>query len=308
MAKPVTFAFKGMNNVADPASIDALNSQSSQYGQCSRIVNMNCTDLGVTSRDGYVLALAGAAHSGWSDGITAYVVKGGYLCTFNGTTTTNLIAVNPVLPMSYCKVNGLVVATNGQQYIVVENGVASLSNLTPGQYVAFYNGRVYVANGAELIVSDPYNVDSSDIRQMHIPITDDPITGLGAVDNGLYIGTTKETFFIGGGDPFEGGMKLEQVAGYGVVARTMQVAENGQVKLSQLSGKVAVWDSARGFCIGGAGGQFRNISETVAALPIVDVGASFIRETGGEVHFVTVTGGGTAFNYYQTDVTDITEY
>lgn len=313
------FKFHGMNNVDDPADVGARfnAAQQKSYSECVNILNMDADESGVSLRQGQTVALAGACHSGWSNGTVAYAVKSGYLVQFTGTATTNLIAVNGLLPMSFCKVNDLTVATNGQQYLVIENGVATEAiaptgrfKVTPpaGQYLTFYSGRVYIASGATLICTEPYSVDSCDSRQMFTPITDDPITGLAAVDNGIFIGTTKETFFLAGADPFsEGGMALKTITNYGTVHRTMLETFSDKVSLAQMSGRCAMWQSTRGFCAGGNSGSFVNISEKSAALPVVATGASMLREQDGNIHFVSVTGTGTAYNTYIPPTLDVTE-
>lgn len=313
------FKFHGMNNVDDPADVGARFNASNQrnFYEVVNILNMDADESGVSLRQGQTVALAGACHSGWSNGTVAYAVKSGHLVQFTGTATTNLIAANSLLPMSFCQVNNLVVATNGQQYLIIENGVATTAiaptgqfKVTPpaGQYLTFYNGRVYIANGATLTCTEPYSVDSCDSRQMFIPITDDPIAGLAAVDNGIFIGTTKETFFLSGTDPFsDGGMALKVVANYGTVHRTMLETFSDKVSLAQMQGRCAVWTSHRGFCAGGNSGTFVNISEKSAALPVVATGASMLREQDGNIHFVSVTGTGTAYNTYLPPTLDVTE-
>lgn len=308
-----------MNNIDDPADVGARfnAAQQKSYSECVNILNMDADESGVSLRQGQTVALAGACHSGWSNGTVAYAVKSGYLVQFTGVATTNLIAVNGLLPMSFRQVNDLIIATNGQQYLVIENGIATEAiaptgqfKVPPpaGQYLTFYNGRVYIASGATLVCTESYSVDSCDSRQMFIPITDDPITGLAAVDNGVFIGTTKETFFLVGADPFsEGGMVLKYVVNYGPAHRDMLETVSSKVPLAQLSGRCAVWRSTRGFCVGGNGGAFVNISEKSAALPVVTTGASMLREQDGNIHFISVTGTGTTYNSYLPPTLDVTE-
>lgn len=295
--QPLRFSFIGMNNVTDPAALNLEN------GESPSIVNMDTDPANVSLRKGYTSALSGAAHSGWSNGSTAYLVKAGYLCSFNGTATTNLIAVNPVLRMDYCAVNNLILATNGQQYIVIENGVASLSTAPPGRYITFYNGRVYTASGGVLQFTNAFDVETCDSRQQYIPISGDDITGLVAVDDGIYVGTTKEALFLAGSDFSD--MALRCCFSFGVVHGTMKQIEGAKLKLN---GKAAVWASHRGFCIGTTGGQVKNISDGVYSLPEVMTGSSMIREENGRVDFLSVLGTGTGFNIYEPPEFDMTEY
>jgi hypothetical protein len=273
---------------------------------------------GFSTRQGCTLALSGAAHSGWDDGKgNAYLVKGGYLCSFNGTATTNLIAVNPTLKMAFEPVNDVIVASNGQDYIIIDNGSAYYATpstaefrVSPpaGRYLAFYNGRLYIARDNVICCTVPFSVDECDERQMRIPLTQDTITGLVAVDNGLFVGTTTEAFFLAGIDAFaEGGFQITRVADYGVTHGTMKksIAENMQV--TQFPGTVAVWAGKRGFCAGGNGGAFKNLSVLSVSIPVAEDGASMVREQNGQTHFVAVLDSNSTFNAYNQPVFDLTE-
>lgn len=316
--KPVKFPFITAATALDPASLDVFPTRSSPGGQCAEIRNMDPDNSGgVSTRNGYGLIQAGAAHSGWGNGINSYCVTGGQLCLFNGSTTSPLYTLSADAPLSYCQVNRLVVASNGIDYLVLDGATVTPAQqpsapykVPPpaGRYLAFYNGRLYISVGNTLCYTDPYSVDSCDSRQMYLPITNDAITGLAAVDDGLYIGTTKETLFLQGNDPFsDAGMALRQVNNYSVINRTMLTSNATRFRVAKdFTGAVACWASPIGFHLGGNGGATLNLSETMAT-PDCVTGASMIREQNGLIHYVAVLTPGDSHNTYQPPVFDIDE-
>lgn len=316
--KPVKFPFISAATALDPASLDVLPTRSAPGGQCAEIRNMDPDNSGgVSTRTGYGLIQAGATHSGWSNGVNAYCVTGGQLCLFDGTATTPIYTLSTDAPLSYCQVNRLVVASNGIDYLVIDGSTvtpaqplsASYKVAPPaGRCLAFYNGRLYISVGNTLCCTDPYSVDSCDSRQMYLPITHDAITGLAAVDDGLYIGTTKETLFLQGNDPFsDAGMALRQVNNYSVINRTMLTSNATRFRVAKdFTGAVACWASPIGFHLGGNGGATLNLSETMA-MPDCETGASMIREQNGLIHYVAVLTPGAFHNTYQPPVCDIDE-
>lgn len=312
------FLFTGMNTVVDPASLDVLKSRDSIGGECVSITNMDTlAPHGVRTRLGYTEVLSTAAHSAYEHNGTVYLVSGGNLCTYTPPTTlTPLTAVNATLPMVYEPVNNLIVATNGQQILIIEAGAVSqlatpteeFKVKTPaGNYLAFYNGRLYVASGNTLHCTDPFSVEQCDERQMYIPITPDAITGIVAVDDGLYVGTTKNVFFLGGADPYEGGFSLKMITDYGSIPGTMKKTQGSEIAAAQMLGAAAVWASPRGFCVGGNSGTFKNLSDGVMALPDAQIGNLMIRDQNGLSHIVAVLGEGSFYNQYQEPSFEIDE-
>lgn len=311
------FYFKGMNTVKDPSTLNSIVTRDSMGGECVSILNMDADDSGgLSTRKAATSLAATACHSGWShDGVTAYLVIGNQLCKYDGTNAVSLASVQP-LPMSYCQVNDVVVCSNGVDYLIIENGVASLpvgstepfKVLPPaGQHLTYYNGRLYIARDNTIIITDPFTVDYCDERQMFFPIANDPITGIAAIDNGVFIGTTKETFFLGGSDPIVGEGSLQKVCSTGVIKGTMISCDASLTSAVQFQGRAALWASPDGFCAGGNSGTYVNLSDGVMALPDVPVGASMLREQNGLTHFIAVLGDGAKFNQYTPPTFEVDE-
>lgn len=309
----VTYEFKTASNVIDQANPDI------DQGILAEVYNMDIDNFqSLVTRKGTTKLSTTVAHSAYEyDGIV-YLVSGGSLCRYTPpTTVTPLIAVNATLPMVYEPVNNLIVATNGQQILIIESGaVSQLSSPTEafkvktpaGNYLAYYDGRLYVASGNTIHCTDPFSVEQCDERQMYIPVTPDTITGIVAVDNGLYVGTTRETFFISGTDPFsDSGFSLIRVADYGVIHGTMKKVQANKVKISEAQGNLAVWASPRGFCCGGNSGAFKNMSIGVYELPDASRGNLMLREENGVIHLVAVLSDGAFYNIYQEQSLEIDE-
>jgi hypothetical protein len=295
---PTQFKYMGADNVNDPTALDV------EKGQCPLLHNVDPDNTGgYATRKGQTPASVGAVHSGWGDGVTALVVRGGFLCSFNGATTTQLIAVHPTLPMAYEKVNDVIVASNGVDYILLEGGAAYSAtpdsvefSIAPpgGSYLAFYNSRLYMAEGGVLYYTKPFSLDACDSRTYRIPITQDVITGIAAVDDGIFVGTTKEAFFLRGMDATK--FEMIKVADYGVVPHTMQRVPSEDLGMEK--GTAAVWAATRGFCVGGNGGAFENRSSGRYALPAATSGASMVRLQDGLAHQVVVLDSAPAYNQY----------
>lgn len=294
--------FKGMNNVKDPRTLDVVLSRDSMGGECLSLLNVDPDDDGgVRTRKSATSVLTAPAHSGWSEGSHCYCVSEGYLCSFNGTSLTQMFAVDPNLPMAFCLVNDLVVASNGVDYLIISNGLVSFAiprtdefKTAPpaGKFLAFHNGCVWIGSDNTVYKTDPYTVDTCDTRHMTYPITQDPLTGLVAVDDGLFVGTTGETFFLSTGDS----ISLRKVADYGMISGTARPVMAEDLGMLKASGQAAVWASKKGFCVGSAGGSFVNVSEGVMNLPDVTTGASILREQNGLIHFLACLGDGALFN------------
>ena len=299
----VDYQFSGMNTVQDPS---ALGTE-----ECVSISNMDAlAPYGVRTRFGYTEVLSTASHSAWSDGTTAYCVAGGSLCRFSGSSLTPLYPVNQNLPMAFEKVNNIVVATNSQDYLIIDE-VGTVSHATPstaefkvappaGEYLAYYNGRLYIASGNVLYCTDPYSVDQCDERQWMIPITEDKITGITAVDDGIWVGTTNNIFFLHGEDAYGGNkFRLLNAALYGVIPRTMLMVAAEKVPLAKVKGWVVVLTTPRGICVGSNSGQFINVSELKVGMPQQSqAGAAFIKEYNGQTHYVTVLTNTDPYNAY----------
>lgn len=310
----ITLKFVGVNNVDDPLHVGQPDDDRTRV-RSEVIKSVNCDndpEGRVRRRKGKTLSVACTPSSGWSpDGITAYLVDGTALKTFNGTAlSASLATVTANLPMAFCQVNDIIVFSNGSEFGIIENGTVA-TPFTPtdedkqrtvaGQLVEFYNGRLYVFRNGTLYCSDdmdnPGGVEQMDTRR-NVVVEELGAYGtmLKAVDDGIWLGTEKEAGFLKGSDPFVGdGFSFEQITPYGV-AFGSAVSFKGE--LAGLSGNAVIWTSERGFCIGGNGGAFKNLSQDKVSPEFGD-GAGMVREQDGLVHYIcSMTQKQTAYNRF----------
>lgn len=299
--KPQFFKFMGAVNVVDESNLDISK------GECAEILNMMPDNTGeVASRPGYTSALAGSFHSLWSNSKDkSFVVSAGYLCSFNGTATTQIRLVHPSAIMAYAEVNDVVVATNGYDYVIIEDGIGYAADpldedhmISPpaGKHICFYNGRVYIARENVLYCTLPFNVDTCDERAYKIPITQDDITGIKATNNGIYVGTTKEIFFLSGDDPFAGeGFKLIKLADYGLISYCIAEVPCEDTEKKEDRSIVIMMMTHRGVCHGSRG-SFDNKSAGVYSVPMATFGAPLVLQRDGKSHFVASLTDGDEYN------------
>jgi hypothetical protein len=68
----------------------------------------------------------------------------------------------------------------------------------PGQALAYYRGRIYIASGAVLYATAALAYEHCDLRDFLL-FDGSPIALLAAVDNGLFVGTERAVYFLAGG-------------------------------------------------------------------------------------------------------------
>ncbi len=234
-----TFRFAGMNTTAKPAAIDCFNPKSRQYGQCVDIVNCDLDEEHIaTRRRGSLRVAEGDVTATWSDGIKAYCVTGGRLCSFDGTVLTVLSTTVSVLAeCEFAAVNDVVVFSDTVVCGVIEGAVvtridnaddwagvedlaawvashypadfqADASNFgvdafklsaRPGSCLCTFNGALYYAIDNYVYCTKTFDVEHEDIRANVVAGYADPVTMIAPVADGLYIGTTTATYFLSGG-------------------------------------------------------------------------------------------------------------
>lgn len=143
-----------------------------------------------------------------------------------------------------------------------------------GQIIREHNGRLLIANGSYLYVTEPYSTDLvSQLSKSVFQFSDD-ITVVEPVDDGVWIVADKTYFFAGTGpEDFKQLTKLN----YGATLGTGQKLENGMV----------CWFSIRGLIMAGNGGDIKNIQEATVAPDYSNSGTALIRKEDGMNQFIT---------------------
>jgi hypothetical protein len=285
---PILKGSKGINNAFDPARID-LSKEAMPY--LAEAVNIDIDDTGRISRiKGYVpTARTEATHSLFTGRLTTLCVSEDTLYRLDenmGRTAirTGLSRCN----MAYVEIGDVIYYSNGHETGKVVAGASAawqagayvgpdttkhFSSPPAGNHLEFYNGRIWIASEDILWYTEPFAYSWVNKATNFFPIYNGGIRMLKAVADGLYIGTEKGTFFLGGPDPSD--MVLRQVdkgkvfiySGVTVSGRELAlVYDNGL----SMPGNAVIWATKDGVMIGYPGGQVKAMTGTAIALPDAD--------------------------------------
>lgn len=306
-----TFSFTGMNNVTDPAYLDLTK------GECELLVNVDPNNKGgFVTRNGYTQVNAIATHSGWGNGVDAYYVSASILYHFDGTASTAVVALNSNSRVVFEQVNDVVAfwsvtdkgILKGKTQVAQEVPTGEFKIPSPyGHLVTFFNGRLYIANGSDVYCTDAQDqtLNKCDERRYLVFSLDSAITLLAFVDDGLYVGSTKEIAFLNGTDPYGSGFKVERVSNYGAIPHTAVKTTGSYVPASQMNGSVVIFTSEHGICVGGNGGNLVNLSLNTFSLPEAQQGSAILREQNGVYHYLAQLDSDSYFNPYIEQTIDV---
>lgn len=305
----VSFPFVTMNNVTDPADLDPAK------GEAVLLQNVDMdAGGGIAQRLGRTSVLSGNYRCGWSDGSKAFLVKGSGIYAFDGTAEALVTTLSSsTLPVDFEAVNDVVVYSNGVDFGVIENGVAYprpipaepfKEAMMPGSILAFLSPTLLVARGNVLYRSDPFRTDQMDERHNVKAVFRDEIRLVLPVDDGCYVVTANEIWWLGGTNDEGADQKL--LASYGGARGTGVITSSDKVKALQMVGRVALWASAQGICAGGNGGNFVNLSAGKVSIDCGESGAAMLREQGGLTHYVScIATAATPYNQYVSPALDV---
>lgn len=140
--------------------------------------------------------------------------------------------------------------------------------LPPGELLAYHKGRLYSAVAGVLHYSLPYNLglQAPDEGYLWFP---DPVAVVASVDEGLFVATTSETFFLPGGDPTK--YEAAQLAPYGAVPKSAVYDPRA---------KEWMWHTPRG-PVRTRGREIELLQDAAIAYSPAASGASIFREQNG---------------------------
>lgn len=307
MAK-VRFAFGGVNNVLDPLELGAISDpRSPRLTELVSGVNVDLSDRSaVRRREGHAKVYTGTPHSLWNNAAEteAFTVEAGILKRVNADyTTTAITALSNNNRLAFCEVNDSIACTNGTDFLVVFGGQVSPAQPTakigriptrPGFYLAFFDGRLYIATTWGLYHTDLYDIDYMDEANCRIPLGG-RVGMVAAVDDGLWAGTQGKIVFLAGADALD--FAYREAADYGVVPGAFGTCNADALGIAGVSGKAVVFASHQGICIGTNGGRLLNLSRTKFSYRPGASGAVVLREAHGLVHIIAaMQDPNTAFN------------
>ena len=286
--------FTGFNNVDKAFRLPVVGTRAGySFTDMETLENVDIDNQFVLStRPGSDLKLAGTdVHSLWSDGETCLFVDYDQLYRLHEdyTSTSILSGLMPGSRMSYAPWNDRIYLTNGSYIGYYKDTVTALSDpsinyklpLPAGQRIAYYRGRLYVAKGNVLYISDPLS-DHYDIRS-GFRVFENDITMLISVDHGLYVADGR-IWFVPGAEPEE--FRKDMV--YDADAIPFTDANIGGENIGDGTvGKMAIWVSSEGICYGDNNGQVKNLTKVRYAMSTHGFGGAAVRKENGVTHYIT---------------------
>jgi hypothetical protein len=314
--------FEGLKNVVDRERLSPRD--------LAQAINIDLDDDGQPHRRrGSTLVASGSFHSLWeADDGTVYGVKDGDLGIINpdysfvtllmgvgggySTGTTNIVywQIADEIYFTCTSCSGIITHSTGQ---VNDWGPAQNFWLSPvvnptstlpairgkllgapplASCLAYYNGRLYLAAGKMLWVTEFQLYNFVDKTRGFIQFEND-ITMVGVVTDGLYVGTDEGVWFLQGGS-FET-LRRSRVMDSPVLPGSMvyvpaELANPPDVGLSYRPNpamQVSIaFMTTRGFCVGEDGGKCANLTEAKVFFPVGKRAAAFFRRQDGMNQYV----------------------
>lgn len=286
--------FAGMNNVENDFRLPVTRDVHwRMLTDMKNIINMDINNsMVVSTRPGSDLKLAGAdMHSLWSDGdILGLYIDGVMLNKLVPGYTSRALGAVGRHRTNYAQWNDRVYLTN-ISYIgfvqsdllwpITDPGVAYKLPIPAGKFIAYYRGRLYLAKGKVLYISDAL-CDHYDIRT-GFKVFENDITMLVAVDSGIYV-SDGNTWFMSGGSPDE--LKREKVSDADAIPYTA-VQADGKYIGEGLSGNGAIWTGTDGIYYGDGDGKVKNLTRSRYSMQTYGIGGAVLRNNDETVHYIT---------------------
>lgn len=273
---PITI-FKGssgLNTKIDPVRIKF--DPETGIDDLAVAVNVDHDSTGrVTRRKGFAAtSRTESIHSLFcEDGKTCLFVTDTSLCQLHTDYDyTSLATVTSGARVDYCQVGPKVFWVNGHQKGFVENwannnwtkgtyygptSTRQLSDPPVGSLLAYHGGRMYVIQANTAWYSEPYNLNAFNLAENFLWF-EDAIRMACPVDDGIFFGTDRKTYFIAGFPPQAA---EKTIASYPPVEGTAKRIDLSKFGNGQLTGIGWIWTSTKGICVGGPQGLFLNATE-----------------------------------------------
>lgn len=302
--------FFGVDNKHAPESL-VDRSKKSAYLTEGKNIDIS-SKYSISRRCGYEKVIDGNFHSLWGNKDYTFVMSDGTFTKINNDLSLTGMGANVFgsLPLSYADTGSFIyisdgidiIKTDGTNSFVIQNG-ATYENPShqfykenapvdtdiydapqAGNPIAWMFGRLWCATKDAIFYSKGYEPDLFNLETDYIDIKN--VSMLGAVDDGYYIGTDAEVYFISGGDP-NTPTRLDVVSKYGAVKGTCISIDAQQLGLESGEGKALVFESKRGKIVALNGGKIVEATEDKIAYSVGNAGAMFMREQNGESHLIS---------------------
>lgn len=270
----------GLNTVADHARIPTTKSGINDVAEA---VNITIDQYGRPSRrKGWSRLGAGNYHSVFCDGGDCFVASGGAIFKVNSDHSLTGIrsGMTEGAGISWKQTGDKTYYANGFERGYIENGVSYVWKA--GEYhgpatnkrftvpneikhLEEYSGRMFASANNVLWWSEPFRYDLFDLTRSFVQFSD-KIRMIKSVDNGLFVGTDKNIYFLSGSVPSE--FQLRVLSGFPAIEGSCSTdyVEGSDIGFQE-SGLCAVWASIEGAIIGAPSGQIKNLNKGKVIYP-----------------------------------------
>ena len=163
-------------------------------------------------------------------------------------------------------------------------------------YLTYWNGRIYLAQGNTLWATELYLYDVVDKTRNFFQF-EAPITMVGAVGDGVYVGTAEGCWFMSGASIKE--LKRTRVFDSPVIPGSMvympaEMANPPQVDLGadQPVSLAILFMTVNGYCAGQNSGQCYNLTESKIIFPEAASASALYRTQDGMHQYITTLNSG----------------
>jgi hypothetical protein len=301
--------FKGIANTVAPERLGAADLE--------RARNVDLDDAGqARRRRGYTLVAAGGYHSLFTAADdTVYGVKNGALGIVRPDYSFETLATGVGSdPIAYVQVGDDVFYSSRVTSGIISGGLVSPwgALVSPGTWLspvvqptdtlgalagkllgapplatalAYFNGRIYLANDKTVWATELYLYRYVDKTRTYL-MFEAEVTVLGAVSDGLYVGTRDALWFLSG--PFNE-MRRIKVLSYGVLPGSMVSVPADLILPNQATTRTALMVmSEKGLCACQDGGNVYNLTQTRMLFPEAVAAAALFRQQDGINQYVSV--------------------
>lgn len=229
------------------------------------VVNMDQDEEGWPSatRDDWTLLDASPSHSLFEHAGISYAVLGSTLSRLDGDGPVSITTVAG--PLAWTVLNSEPVFTDGVDIKIIHNSTCAslptsvsepdeqlvLDPLPGGSSIAYWNGRLLVARGTTMFVSEPLRYGVYDTMRGRFQF-EQQIQWIAAIPTGIYVGLTDSVRFLGGTDPLA--LTHTRVSGPGWGGICVDVSEMNLAELRAQENEgikeIAVWMEDKGFTVG----------------------------------------------------------
>ena len=105
-----------------------------------------------------------------------------------------------------------------------------------------------------------------------------------SVQDGMYFADQNATYFMAGQNPVDA--VLIRKADYGAIPGTDVRIDAETIGDGSMTGRLIVWVSPQGICIGGNEGKFANLTKTNYHVSGQQMGTGIIRDLGGYFQYL----------------------